>query len=148
MVAGVQALGGSRQGCFSNRIIGGSSFTSSPLAALPIFSSHPRSPARPTLTVSAAPNDKEDAATDWDTAWSTFRKGVEAQSPKSNVGTKPPKFSNGTSNWNAGPTQNQIRKQERTLLDIWTKESFFSTVYCSCSAVVHSPGGSWRGDAS
>ncbi len=36
------------------------------------------------------------------------------------------RFSNGTAGggWNAGPTQNQIKKQERTLLDIWTKESF------------------------
>jgi hypothetical protein len=90
MIAGVQALGGSKQGWFSNQIIGGSSFTSSPLAALPLSSSHPRSLARSKLN--ATPNDKEDASTDWDTAWSTFRKGVEAQSPKqSNVGIKPPK---------------------------------------------------------
>jgi hypothetical protein len=36
------------------------------------------------------------------------------------------RFSNRTSSggWNAGPSQNQIKRQESTLLDIWTKESF------------------------
>jgi len=90
MIGGVQALGNSRQGRISNQIIGGS-FTSCPLAAFPLLSSHPRPLAKSTAIFNATPNDKEDAATDWDTAWSTFRKGVEAQPPKSNVGTKPPK---------------------------------------------------------
>ena len=92
MSAGVQALGSSRQGCFT-QIVGGSSFCSS-RTALPQLNRHHRSLVNQTLIVCAAPNDKDDAATDWDAAWSTFRKGVEAQSqaPKSNVRTKPPTY--------------------------------------------------------
>jgi hypothetical protein len=90
MPAGVQALSSSKYGCFSNQIIGGSSF-SSPLPALPLLSSHRRPLAKHTFIVCSTPNDKEDASTDWDTAWSEFRKGVEAQSPKRNIGTKPPR---------------------------------------------------------
>jgi hypothetical protein len=93
MLAGAQALGRCRQGCFTklNQIVGGSSSRSLP-AALPLTPSHRRYFAKSILVVCATPNDKDDAATDWDAAWSTFKKGVEAQQTpnRSNVRTKPP----------------------------------------------------------
>jgi hypothetical protein len=90
MAASVQALGSSRLGSSTNQIVGSSSFISSQ-TALPLLRTPYKPLAKQTLTVYATPNDKEDSATDWDTAWSTFKKGVEAQAPKSKVGTKPPR---------------------------------------------------------
>lgn len=70
-------------------------------------------------------NGRESSARDWDTAWRKFKQqGTAQEQRRGGTATKPPSFNTNTQQWNSGPTADDIRRQESTLLDAWTTETF------------------------
>ncbi|PSC73709.1 metaxin-1 isoform X2 [Micractinium conductrix] len=83
----------------------------------------PPSPSSRRLAV--RPRASGEGGGDVDEAWRRFQRRSGFKLPeveRQNVRTQaPPRFTNRSGEWNSGPTGDQLRRQERAVLDAWTQ---------------------------